>query len=223
MAVIIHNIRFWGKNALESIGISLAAAVVLLMLSGMRSVVYSEEGFWMVVLSLFPYYLVLAGGFMVAMLVLSYFQTYFSVLLSMNVTRKEIVIGIMSSLALTMAGILVLAWGIWQICPGEIARDGRTLLPLLAAVFFLGAGVSVILGTVTLRWGKVGTIAMIVLCAVMGAFVGVWVSAGHDGSEALIDLMMKLRFKGAFLASVLFYLLSGIFTRVFTRKVEVRV
>lgn len=71
MAVIIHNIRFWGKNALESIGISLAAAVVLLMLSGMRSVVYSQEGFWMVVLSLFPYYLVLAGVFMVAMLVLS--------------------------------------------------------------------------------------------------------------------------------------------------------
>ena len=223
MAAIARNIRFWGKNTLEGIGISLAASVGLLIFTGLGGTVYTGESTWTVILSLLPYYLVFSGMFVNAMLALAYFQTYFSVLLSMNATRREIVAGIMVSLTVTIFGILALIFGIWQVCPGDIAQSGRQLLPLLAAVFFFGTGICIILGTVILRWGKAGTIAMVILCGIIGAFVGGWISVSSGGIQELEELLIKFQFRGVLVLGIAIYVLAGVFVAAFTRKVEVRV
>lgn len=221
---MIRNVKFWGKNVLESIGISLAAAVVLLLFMGiMGSDISDEAGFWEFMMGVFPYYLLLSGVFVVAMLAVSYFQLYFSVLVSMNVTRRACVTGIMASLTVTILGILTVIWGIWKFCPGDVAKDGMKLFSLSAAIFFYAAGICVFLGTVILRWGKIGTIVMVVLCGAVGAFVGGWVSATSNGIEELVKLLMQFQFSGVLIGSLVIYILAGIFAAIFTRKVEVRV
>ena len=107
--ILARNVKFWGKNTLGSLGISLAgAAAVLLFLVAAGTDYSGQEGLLSYLTQLFPYYLFVAGVFVNSILAISYFQVYFSVLLSMNVTRKEITLGILGSLTGCNLEILLL-------------------------------------------------------------------------------------------------------------------
>ena len=128
MEVLLRNVKFWGKNTLEILGISVAGAAAMLLFLGVAGTDYSgQEGVFSYMAQLYPYYLYIAGMFLNVILAVTYFQVYFSVLLTMNVTRKTIVAGIFGSLAGNILGIMALIQLIWRLFPGEISSDGLRL------------------------------------------------------------------------------------------------
>lgn len=225
-SVLARNVKFWGKNTLESLGISLAgAAAVLLFLVAAGTDYSGQEGLLSYLTQLFPYYLFVAGVFVNAILAISYFQVYFSVLLSMNVTRKEITLGILGSLTACNLGILLLVQLVWRIFSEDISADGLRVFPLLTGILFLVTALLVILGVVILRWGKIGTIIMGICFALLGGFCGFWMSAaGRNGFDAeFFSALSRGDYSLVLAAGLLVYVLAGVFAVVMTRKTAVRV
>lgn len=219
------SLKFWGESFLEGIGISAACAAVLAVIQVGRGD-FSEGivGLALEVLSLYPYYLFLAGVFVMLMEVIGYFQAVFSILVSMNATRKSVARGITGSVGATILGLIIMAAVIWMLVPGDISEAGLKLLPLLTGILCIMTAVFLIFGGVSVKWGKTGKIIMTIFCVCMGAIAGF--TFAMNGDPELVELLMKLA-KGNFVPvmviGIVLFLASGIFVEIMTRKMEVRV
>lgn len=219
----MRNIKFWGRNYLECLGLSACAAIVLILFFGIGSRNIGESGIGgmlLAAISLFPYYLVMAGAFVLLTVTISYFQLYFSVLLSMNSTRRDVAGSIWISTAAVTLTIIALAGIIWKFLPGDLAQKGIRILPLLAGMFFIENTVVIVIGVIAVRWGKTGMILLMILALVCGGAAGAWVVLSGETFEALLGLSFD--FYPVLAASIVLYLLAGIFIVVGTRKLEVR-
>ena len=226
MEVLLRNVKFWGKNTLEILGISVAGAAAMLLFLGVAGTDYSgQEGVFSYMAQLYPYYLYIAGMFLNVILAVTYFQVYFSVLLTMNVTRKTIVAGIFGSLAGNILGIMALIQLIWRLFPGEISSDGLRLFFPMAGILFLATAFLGVLGTVIFRWGKAGTIIMMIFFVFLGGLGGFWMAvAGRNGLDTeLIDALSRHDFSAVLVIGLAFFVLAGIVSAAMTRKTEVRV
>lgn len=217
------HIKFWGGQLLEGIGVSLNCAAVFSFFQICRSD-YSQGMGALVqeALALFPYYLFFSTAFVSLMLVVGYFQVYFSVLVSVNGTRKQVARGINVSLGLTAVAAILIAAVVWMLVPGDVAQSGLQILPLLAGIMLIMMAFFLVFGGVSVKWGKAGKIIMMVLCMVMGAIAGITVALNAD----IASLVMKLA-KGHFLpvsvVGAVLYLAAGVFMERMTQKFEVRV
>lgn len=218
-------VKFWGKNTLDNLGISLGAGLIMLLFVGVGYTKFSDTTVAETagtLLSLYPYYMAMAGLFAVSMISISYYQTYFPILVSLNGTRKSVLLGVQASLLGTIAGLLFLSALIWKLVPGDISRDGFRLLPLLAGALLMGTGVTEALGAVIARWGRIGMFLLAGVFLILGAGCGILCAVFGDFSKGLQAINM-LNAKFVLAAGGAGYLLSVGFVMAVTRKLEVRI
>lgn len=235
------DLRFWGRSWLGCMGLILVISLVMLLVYGLQSEVYAKSGMGGMLLAgayVYPFYLYIAGAVVVLVVSLSYCQLYFSILVSMNVTRGAVVGGMTVTLAAIVLGVTALAAAIWGVLgnPGTVRIFGLqggdmlessgeilSVLPLAAGIFLIVAAVSVLLGTVMMKWGKLGIIAAVLICTGAGGFAGAW--AALSGAVNLIQVRGIHVDSKAYLvlaAGALLYLLAGVLARAATRNLEVR-
>lgn len=221
---IRSNICFWGRNILQEIEIIISGALLLFLV---RWFGRSPEALTDILLG-FPYLLLMVGGFLTLMMVLSFFQVYFPVLISMNVTRSAAIAGVWMSqggVALFLAALMAL---IWKLVPGEEAAMRLMAMPLFGGIILAMIAVCVILGAVFVRWGKIGGIILFLVCITGGMAVGVFVAL--NAGEGFLELQQMtyvdlagIKGGSVLLAGVLLYVVSGLFSWLVTRNAEVRV
>ena len=221
--------RYWGNNWLEFMMYSLAAALVMFLLESTGMVNEGGNKFLQEVLDHFPYFLIAGGAIILFMIGISYFQVYFSVLVSMNCTRRSTVLRILCSMVSLILGILALCGVIWFISGSEEATQGLIWLPVAAGILLSVAASSIFLGTIITRWGKIVTIIVTIIfvciCLVGGFMLGVWMATGEfelfDGS--FLQTMPGNLFGAVFVAlGFLMFVTAGIFSAVVLRKMEIR-
>lgn len=223
----MKNVKFWGRNCLECLGLSAGAAFILTLFLGVGNREIGNGGIREMALmefSLYPYYLIIAGAFAILIVTISYFQLYFSILLSVNVTRKSIAGGIWISTLAVILFILAAAGTLWAILPGDLSKSGIRILPLMAGVLFIEGALVIALGVVITKWGKTGMIILTVIGMVIGGVCG----AAAVLSGKITVKMQNLQgmvfdfYPVLIVVGVVLYLLSGIFLVMGTRKLEAR-
>lgn len=224
----MRNLKFWGSNFLQSMGIALGMTLVMLLFYGMGQNMSAKTRL-LVGLGVLPYYLFMSGAISIMMIIIGYFQMIFSVLISMNATRSSVNKGIFFSEAAVIVTITALGALIWKVMPGDIASDGIKILPLLCGILFAMTGAGMILGAIIMKWGKFGAIiATIVFLAIGGVGgAGFALTVSSDMVKAF-QVLGNIFADGRTIvwtvlaAGVIIYIISGIFTALVTRKMEVR-
>ncbi len=219
----MRGIRFWGRNFLECLGLSLGIALVMNLFLGFGDINIGGQGIGGVLLEelpMLPFQLIAAGAIVIMMVTASYFQLYFSILLSMNSTRKAIAGSIWLTTALVVLALLAAAGVIWKLLPGEAAEAGMRILPLLGGGLFLESAAIIVIAVVAVRWKKAGVTILTICALVCGGCAGAWMVLRKEALEVLLRL--SFHFYPVFAAGVVLYLMAGIFLRISTKKLEVR-
>lgn len=218
---VMRSIKFWGRNVAESMVIAIGTGLllnfflVLQMNSGFVSAVRDT-------LAVYPYYLMLAGGFTAMMYVMAAFSNCYSLLVSMNVTRKLTAAGIVGSSGVLMFCVILMMWMIWSLAPGEIAEKSLQMMPLFAGILFAVIGILLLIGVVIVKWGKIGAIIMIVIGAFGGGCFGAGISIMSEDIVATILKLANIDFRIVTAAGAAIYVAAGAFVMIATRKMEVR-
>lgn len=225
MRILKRNVIFWGKNVLVSFGCSLAGTLILFLFIWMGNA--GEQNFLVFAAQLFPYYLFLVGFFVNALLGVSNVRTYFRMLLSMGATRKETTMGLLGSLAASNLSIMVFAWLIWQLVPGELSAAGLQIFALLSGILFVTAGLMAVCGAGFLRWGKVGAVVAGICGMMLGGSWGFLLSYSINEGMREFFLIRTADISQGICRTVLavglgIFLLGGLFAVYALRKTEVR-
>lgn len=220
----MRYLKFWGRNWLICLvsSVVVALALILITVLQMNDVIGNTEEVLVTWLSLFPYYLFIGGIFVLLVVTVNYFQIFFSVLLSMNCTRRAITGGIVLTNGAVIVTICGIAAAIWREASGDIAASAVTLLPLLAGCLFLECAVLMVIGITILRWGKAGMIVLIALGMVSGGFFGVLVAINRNFYTYLQELSLHMNFYPVLWVCLGLYILASAFTAAATRNAQVR-
>lgn len=221
------RVNYWIVNWLQMIGLSVGFALVfgLLQMGGNVGLSDAWKEVMLVQISVFPYYLFVASAFVIMMIGMGFFQAYFSTLVSMNATRKEVAYGILGTVAAAVFAIVLMAAVIWKLVPGDISADGSSLLILFAGILFFTAAICLLVGFVVVKWGTIGGIIFFVFCVLIGGGAGFCAASGVMGDlkELVINLLTKFDLWWTLVIGVGAYVLIGWFIIMNTRKLEVRV
>lgn len=223
----LRILKYWSIQVTEIVACSIGLAAAMMVLQMFTSNANAMlEGVTWVFLS--PVYLLIMGAITVMISGITVFQTYFPVLVSMNVTRKGAAGGIVLVQGVSSLVVLLLAAVIWSFAAKLSGEDIGGMMALSAGLFFMVAAVGILFGTVVIRWGKIGIFLMILIFMVVGAVVGVSVAMfGNDRflymQKFLLEDAAGNNFLPVLLAGALVYAASGVFAVFATRKAEVRV
>lgn len=216
------HVKYWGRNAFVWTGISLACVLGFWIMNQLGSAKY-VQGIGLA--ATFLVYLAVVGAFVSMIAVISTFQTEIPRLVSMNVTRRAAVWGLVAGHAATallhiLLGILI--WCIFGVGEAEIVVFIATLI---ASVMLGFGGFGMLLGAAVLRWGKIGTIIMAAAIMVMTIGIASFIAMRGESSFRgfSMETMMDLNFWPLALTAAVFYLLTAAAAATFTRKIEVRV
>lgn len=223
----LRMLKYWSIQVMEIVAcsIGLAAAMMVLQMFTSNGNMMMEGVTWVF---LSPVYLLIMGAFTVMIFGITIFQSYFPVLVSMNVTRKGAAGGIVLVQGASSLVVLFLAAVIWSFAAELSGEDIGGMMALSAGLFFMVAAAGILFGTVVIRWGKIGIFLMIFIFMVVGAVVGVSVAMfGNDRflhmQKFLLEDVAGNNFLPVLLAGALVYAASGVFAVFATRKAEVRV
>ena len=99
------------------------------------------------------------------------------------------------------------------------------MLMLFGGIQFIAASFSLLGGYVIARWKKIGTIVMVCMGLLVGGSVGASVSIFGDVGivELFTDLVEKFQFTWVLVFGMVVYLIVGIFIRLSTSKLEIRI
>lgn len=213
------SIRFWGREVLGYLGITLVSAAVLWMIyAGAGRNRLSD-------VAVMPFYIFSIGAFVIIMEICSYFQLYFSLLLSMSVARKAVIGGFMTGTVVMILALTTVMGILWYLLPGDISEGGRSLLPVMAGGLFLVAAVTIFINTIGLKWGKRGIVSffILVLCMIGGGIVGA-LSCGREKLSVIMTTVSDLvGLKTVALGTgILLLIASGAMAAAVMRKYEVR-
>lgn len=217
-----RHVKYWGRNAFVWTGVSLVCTLGFWILNELGNAKYVQG---VGSAATFQIYLAVVGAFVSVIAVISTFQTEIPRLVSMNVTRKAAVWGLVAGHAATVLlhihlGILIWCiFGVWEM---EIIIF---ISSLLASVLLGFGGFGMLLGTVVLRWGKIGIVIMVIAILMMTTGAGIFMAMqGEDFFQSLsLEAMTELNFWPLALIMAVFYLLTGAAAVILTRKIEVRV
>lgn len=223
----MNKVKYWGKHYLENISIIFIVAILLMFFIATGAVEVSGGMSDLILesLGLLPYYLCFAASFSVLMVGVGYFQSYFPVLVSMNVTRKSVINGIMVCLLCVILTVLLISAMIWYFIPINDTKLNIQMLMLFGGIQFIAASFSLLGGYVIARWKKIGTIVMVCMGLLVGGSVGASVSIFGDVGivELFTDLVEKFQFTWVLVLGMVVYLIVGIFIRLSTSKLEIRI
>lgn len=218
---LMRSVKFWGRSVAESIVIAIGTGLLM----NLFLVIQMNSGFlpaFRDTLVLYPYYLMLAGGFTAMMYVMGAFANCYSLLVSMNVTRKMTAAGIVGSTGVLTFCMILMMWMIWSLTPGEISEKSLRMMPLFAGILFAVVGVMLLVGVVIVKWGKIGAIIMIVIAAFGGGCIGAGITIMSEDIITTILKLANMDFRIATVAGVMIYAAAGAFVVIATRKMEVR-
>ncbi len=232
MSTGIKKIKLWSMASLTYVGIAAAIALGMVLLSGGFGGGDGVE-VWQTLLFQFSAMLLFLGVLIQVMTGVGLFQVYFSVLLSMGSTRKEIIRTFFLSQGATALLTSLFAGLIWWIGryignnPPTEELFGIGLLWFLLIAFgiqLLGSALGIALGAVVLRWRGVGAVIMIVVYALIGGLIGMGLvsfdhlSLDRIGKEQLLPVVCA----GMCAAGLALDLCAAGFARFFTRNSEAR-
>lgn len=215
----LRQIGFAGTGALYCLGASAVIALAYYLIYGIGSFNVSEMGAGDV-LALFVCFWLGVGLIVLIVAGANGMNLYYPVLLSMSVTRKRAMAFVLSLVALTAAGLWLVALLIWRLIPGDVSAAGLSLAPGLAGGLLLVASLGILFGTVYLRWRRWGALAMSILL-VLAIIVVCWYVIGN-GVEELLDMLEKRNLSSFLAAGILGYLISGALAYWLTMDMEVR-
>lgn len=233
----MKKVKLWSTASLAYVGIAAAITVGMILLTGGFGGADRTE-VWQILLFQFSTILLFSGVLIQTMTGVGLFQVYFSVLLSMGSTRKEIIRILFLSqgaTALLTSLLAGLVWGIGRYvenAPPQEELFGLGLLWFFLIAFgiqLLGVAFGTALGAVTLRWRTVGSVIMMLLCAMISGVIG-WGLISLDRSETGFlmthtgtESLMPLVCVGMFVTGLATDLCAAGFARFLTRNSEARV
>ena len=206
------RLKYWIKLGLEVFLWSLAACVffgVIMLIQG------SEQDFASLLVSLMS---ILSGfgGLMLAIFSGTVYKLYLPLTLSMGSTRREAFFGI-EVYRLTSIVCFLCLFAVCNHLPPIAARiqadpAGMTLYAPLSILgyYLLSSSMGSLLGIVTLRFGKVGTIIMAIILGLFGGFCGFVMSSGTLLPDFLSSHLGQLRPSWIFLFGLACHLLMTI-------------
>jgi len=171
---------------------------------------------------LYPFYLMMVGVFYLMIGEVSYFRSYLPMLISMNATRRRAVLGIIFHQGILLLLLLVLSAFIWMV-PGGTGAETAELLPVIAGGMLLTGALGIVIGAVSVRWGKIGSLITVIFCMVTGGLCGAGVAFfGKEKAGELVKALLDSSIWWLLVLGMVSYILAGIFALVITRKIEVR-
>lgn len=224
MNTVMRDMKHWGRIWLEGMGITAVLALGCLIMVGIRSKDSNLETVdWIRGLSaLYPYYLCLAGAIIILLVTVNCFQIYLPILISMNSTRKAALRGMLLMIGSLIVGITAISAIIWFGMDDEVAVSGLNLLPMLTGFLLIESAVVVTLGTVFLRWGRLGTLFMIGACMIAAGCVSTVFFLHEKVFGDMTFLQKNFNLLIVLGIGILAYFLAGVFARVSTKKLEIR-
>ncbi|MCC8104126.1 MAG: hypothetical protein LIP11_18365 [Clostridiales bacterium] len=166
-----------------------------------------------------PGYMMLAGGVCTWIYPSALFQNYYPVLVSMNVTRRQVVLGIW----LCNGALVWILLGVQALCAhlgmGALDREG---ISLAFAGCMAMAAMGILIGMLVL-WSRVAwAIAIGVLSIGTGFIVGI--CCGMELEVSILNVAFWQGWRAVMLsaAGAGLYLLAGVLAMVVMRKIEVR-
>ena len=150
------------------------------------------------------------------------FQIYLPILISMNSTRKAALRGMLLMIGSLIVGITAISAIIWFGMDDEVAVSGLNLLPMLTGFLLIESAVVVTLGTVFLRWGRLGTLFMIGACMIAAGCVSTVFFLHEKVFGDMTFLQKNFNLLIVLGIGILAYFLAGVFARVSTKKLEIR-
>lgn len=215
-----RSMKYWGRNCLECLGVSMGLSLVLMLFFAGGSIRFF--GAWQSICILYPFYLILTGGFCLMIGGVTYFRSYLPMLLSVNATRRRAVLGILFHQAVLILILLALSSFIWMVPGGNEAGTAELLLAIAGGMLLTGA-LGILLGAVSARWGKIGSLIAIILCMLTAALCGA--CTAFFGREKVGEMVIGLLDSSTWWLLILgavSYVLASIFALAVTRKIEVR-
>lgn len=214
-----RNLRFWRRYALELLAVGLGVSLLCLVISALGAQPEALPG----VLMCTPYYLSVGCAFGLILCCFSIHISYLPLILAMGSTRREAFWGFLWCRLSVVAAAAILSLVLWLLLPGDVARDGLTLLPLLVLLMLLAASLGSLMGLLYQRWRGLGILVLAVLSGVVGAGASITVMSSSRGAA----LFSRLGPLGAWtaVAAALWLLLGAadlLFTRTALRRREVK-
>lgn len=224
MNTVMRDVKHWGRIWLESMGITAVLALGCLIIVGIRSKDSNLETIDLIqgLLALYPYYLCLAGAIIILTVTGSCFQIYLPILVSMNSTRKAALRGMLLMIGCLIAGITAVSALIW-VGMDDVAVSGLNILPILSGFLFIESAVVVILGTIFLRWRRLGTLFMIGACMIAAGCVSTVFFLHEKVSGDMTFLQKDFNLLIVLGIGILAYFLAAVFAGVATKKLEIRI
>lgn len=178
------RLRFWLKSGLEILGMTVGISAFYCALMWIQM----EDGGWLDVLSILPVYLIVLGALLFAVTAIGQYRMTVSLVLSFGSTRREVLMGLQIYRLLPTVCIALLA-ALLTMLPGvaPVFSPYTTFLLSLGA-FLLGGAAGALLGMVTYRFGKVGTVITIISMALLGFGLGLLAVFSVDGQSRLYAL-----------------------------------
>lgn len=171
-----RNLKFWTRYTCESAEATLVctAGLAVIALFGAEGLDFSTFA------NVMPYFLIISSIFMMLMINTGSHTLYVPLLLSMGETRRNVLLGFHYYRVLIIAVTMASCALIWLLAPGEISAIGLRSLPTLLCVLLIASAVGSIMGTLFIKWKRLGMAVIILLCGAAGGMVGFTGAAASD-------------------------------------------
>ena len=159
-----RSFRFWRRYALELLGVGLGAALFFMVISVLGAQPEALAGVFMSV----PYYIMMGCSFAMVLCCFSIHISYVPLVLAMGSTRREAFWGFLLCRLAVVVVAVALSLLVWIFVPGDVARDGRKLLPLLSLILLLTASLGSLMGLLYQKWKGLGIVLLALVCGAVG-------------------------------------------------------
>ena len=176
---MMRGTRFWLRYYLETMAIGFGVGAVMLVLNGMGAGREVLAG----VLASTPYYIAMGCGISIMMVCFSTHILYIPLVLSLGSTRREVYGGFLLYRVAAALTPLLTAFLIWLPLPGDIAADGRALLPSIGLLLLYAVSAGSLMGVAYQKLRLLGMILLVVVCGALGGCVGLMMTMNDAGGN----------------------------------------
>ena len=184
----MRGLRFWMRYLLETVGIGLLVGIFVLVLMGIGA----EGDATAAVLFCIPYYITIGCALSVMMVAFSTHILYIPLVLSMGSTRREAYWGFLLYRLAAAAFPLLVSLILWLVIPGDIARDGLRVLPMLALVLLSVIHFGSLAGLAYQKLKILGIVLLIVICGCVGGLVSLLINGFHLDLSEILGAMSQI-------------------------------
>lgn len=181
------RLRFWIKGGLQTLATVAGASAIYGLLMWFQSSASTLEE----VLSLLPLYILTFGTIMLLAMTVSVYKGMLPLALSFGSTRREVFVGLQVFRLLPTAAVVLLLVLLFLVPGTEMFLGLSTAVLLTVGLFLFVGAIGSGLGMVYVRFGKLGTILMVVTLLVLGFALGIGAVLGL--SSVKFDVAVSLR------------------------------